>query len=68
MTKERERAIIAAKIAGYHADLKTYTRLLCTIRCNNFVLQRAYWAGETAKKNGCPCSCLDCNPKGQVIA
>ena len=69
MTKERERAIIAAKIAGYHGDVRTYTRLRIETRCNNYVLQQAYWAGETAKRNGMPCRCMDCattNQKGHV--
>lgn len=60
MTKERERGIIAAKIAGYHGDRRTYTRLVIEVRCNNYVLQQAYWAGETAKKNGIHCHCLEC--------
>jgi hypothetical protein len=57
----REHAIVAAKIAGYHADVKTFTRLRCEVRVNNYVLQQAYWAGETAKKNGVPCRCVECS-------
>ena len=59
MTK-REQSIVAAKIAGYHADTRTFTRLRCEVRVNNSVLQQAYWAGERAKREGMLCQCLDC--------
>jgi hypothetical protein len=57
---QREQAIVAARIAGYHADVRTFTRLRCAVRVNNAVLQQAYWAGERAKREGMLCQCLDC--------
>jgi hypothetical protein len=58
---KRDRALQCAKIAGYHEDRKTLTRLYIECRVNLHAMQAAFWAGQQAKKAGVKCGCYDCN-------
>ena len=61
MTK-REHALAAAKIAGYHGDSRTFTRLIIECRVNRAAMNSAWYAGEQAKHAGVVCNCRDCQP------
>ena len=60
MTK-REHALAAAKIAGYHADSKMFTRLIVECRVNRQAMNSAWIHGQRAKEAGVGCHCRDCN-------
>lgn len=56
----RKQALSYARIAGYHRDARTYTRLTIEARVNRRALQEAWAEGELAKDNGMPCACQEC--------
>ncbi len=66
MTK-RDRAIQCAKIAGYHEDTRTYTRLIVECRVNRQVMNEAFQIGRKAKVNGVKCGCYECNQTTKII-
>jgi len=57
---KRETALRLAKIAGYHGDSKTFTRLIIECRVNRQAMNSAWYAGERALEAGVKCHCLDC--------
>jgi hypothetical protein len=57
---KRDTALTCAKIAGYHEDKKTFTRLVIECRVNMQAMQQAFNIGRQAKANGMKCSCYDC--------
>jgi hypothetical protein len=57
----RKHSIQYAKIAGYHEDTKSFTRLIIEARVNRQTMNEAFLAGRSAKANGVKCSCSDCN-------
>ena len=59
MTK-RELTLTIAKVAGYHADNKTFTRAFIEGRVNMQAMQRAWNEGASARLNGAGCSCYAC--------
>jgi len=61
MTK-RETALTYAKVAGYHNDTKSFTRLIIESRVNLQTMNHAWCAGVKAKENGVRCGCFQCNP------
>ena len=58
----REQWIAAARIAGYHGDSKTFTRLLVESRVSRSTLAEAWRNGAMARARGVECHCLDCKP------
>lgn len=59
MTK-RDTALQLAKIAGYHEDSRTFTRLIIECRVNRQAMNSAWHAGQQAKQAGVKCGCRDC--------
>lgn len=53
-------AIASAKVAGYHADSKAFTRLIVEARVNRQTMNEAWAAGVAARTAGVPCACRDC--------
>lgn len=58
---KRADAIAYIRIAGYHGDRGSFTRLYVENRVSYAAAKDAYRAGEAAKARGVPCSCRDCN-------
>ncbi|MFN3886119.1 MAG: hypothetical protein ACK4MG_04100 [Aquabacterium sp.] len=48
------------RIAGYHADMRTFLRLYTENRISKRVADEAYRAGMKQKLAGVPCMCHDC--------
>lgn len=59
MTK-REIALANARVAGYHQDRRTFTRLRVESRVHVQYLNAAWHAGQKAKAAGVPCDCREC--------
>lgn len=59
----RQHALQFMRIAGYHADTKSFTRLFVENRVSKSASNEAWLAGVSAKKSGMKCTCLDCTPK-----
>lgn len=59
MTK-REQKIHEAKVAGYHNDSASFTRLLIEALVNRDVMKDAWSVGVKLKKAGVPCHCNEC--------
>lgn len=59
MTK-RNIALTAAKIAGYHGDTRTYTRLIIESRVARPYMEESYRNGQAAKIGGVKCECYEC--------
>lgn len=58
------RALVLAymRIAGYHDDRATFTRLYIENRIGRARANEAFRAGQAAKLRGVPCTCTTCNP------
>jgi len=61
----RETALTLAKIAGYHGDSRTFTRLIIECRVNRQAMNQAWIYGENARQAGVKCHCTDCAPTVQ---
>jgi hypothetical protein len=48
------------RVAGYHGDTRTFTRLLVENRISRAVADTAFLAGKRAKERGVPCTCHAC--------
>lgn len=59
MTK-RQHALVAARIAGYHYDTRTFTRLLIENRVSRLALNEQWRTGQKMKEAGLGCTCRDC--------
>lgn len=59
MTK-RELNLTKARIAGYHGDNTTFTRLAIEARINRDILKAAWRDGVLARDAGIPCNCNSC--------
>jgi hypothetical protein len=59
MTK-RSVALTYAKVAGYHNDTKSFTRLIIESRVNRQAMNTAWDLGQQAKANGARCDCFFC--------
>lgn len=57
---QRETALTLARIAGYHDDSATFTRLIIEKRVNRQAMQEAFLNGRQAKASGMKCSCHNC--------
>ena len=56
----RETMLTLARVAGYHDDAKTFTRLRIESRVSLPFLHEAWMAGQRAKAAGVKCPCRDC--------
>jgi hypothetical protein len=56
----RETAITLAKVAGYHADSRAFTRLIVEARVNRATMNAAWHAGQQANAAGVRCHCREC--------
>lgn len=63
MAKRTKRADIIAhmRIAGYHADQKSWLRLFVDNRIGRAVADEAYRKGTAQKLAGVPCHCHQCS-------
>jgi len=57
---KREHLLAYLRVAGYHDDAATYTRLLIENRISKAAAKEAYSAGVKARENGVPCDCRTC--------
>lgn len=58
---KRQIAIQLAKVAGYHDDKKTFTRLSIEARVSRPALYEAWTIGKAARAGGMKCHCHECN-------
>lgn len=56
----RKTALTLAKIAGYHDDTASFTRLIIESRVNRQAMNEAFLNGKQAKQNGVKCNCYQC--------
>lgn len=57
----REAVLGWMRIAGYHDDKRSFTRLLVENRINQKAAGEAWQQGRQQHANGVPCACYDCN-------
>jgi len=63
----REIALSLARVAGYHGDTATFTRLLVEERVNRAAMNAAWQSGVFARGTGARCDCLECREeKGET--
>lgn len=60
----RKQRLDAIKVAGYHDDRRTATRLYIEGRLSLPAMQEAFAQGARARAAGVPCSCFEC--KGAI--
>ena len=58
---KRQTAITLAKVAGYHGDSATFTRLIIESRVNRQTMNEAWRTGQQLKAAGMPCGCFECS-------
>ena len=63
---KRDTALTCAKIAGYHEDKRTFTRLVIECRVNRRAMNEAFFTGRKAKENGVKCNCYECSKQGEA--
>jgi hypothetical protein len=59
----REQALASARIAGYHDDGRSFTRLIVEARVNRQAMNAAWMDGKRALAAGVGCTCRDCAAK-----
>jgi len=59
-TMTRKQRLEAIKVAGYHDDRRTATRLYIEGRLSLPAMQEAFAKGAQARAAGVPCSCFEC--------
>lgn len=57
---KRKEAIRAARVAGYHNNVKQLTRLLIESRIARKLVRAAFQRGAAARAAGVPCTCGAC--------
>lgn len=55
-----------ARIAGYHHDATTFTRLIIEARVARDAMNKAWRTGQEQRKNGMPCGCWQCNHRRAI--
>lgn len=58
---KRQISLTRAKIAGYHDDSRSFTRLIIESRVNRQAMNEAWNNGKIAKQNGVRCNCHECS-------
>ncbi len=56
----RAQLLTAVRVAGYHDDKRTGTRLLGANRLSMATYLQAFREGRQARANGARCECLEC--------
>lgn len=56
----RQSALIGARVAGYHGDSRTFTRLLVEARVRRELMNAEWQRGADMRKAGIPCGCHGC--------
>lgn len=56
----RAQVLSAARVAGYHGDSATYTRLVIEHQVSRTDMRAAWTSGAAAKTKGVACDCRDC--------
>jgi hypothetical protein len=64
----RSMAIIHIRVAGYHADRATFTRLYVENRVSYEAAKRAYGEGQRMRAVGVRCMCSECAQTGATDA
>lgn len=64
---KRKDALTYMRIAGYHGDRASFTRLFIENRVSRDAADAEFHRGGAMKKAGIPCACKTCNqtPKGK---
>jgi hypothetical protein len=57
----RDKVLTMLRVAGYHDDKATWTRVYCENRVAFAAAQIAFNEGQRTKANGVKCSCFECN-------
>jgi len=57
---KRNDIIAALRFAGFHADKKSFTRILIENRISTVCAEKAYASGVKLKSEGAKCLCQDC--------
>lgn len=60
---KRDAAMGQARIAGYHGDKQTFTRLIVESHVASDTLYRAWGEGARAKTQGVRCTCKECEKR-----
>lgn len=64
----RAQALAAARVAGFHNDSATYTRLCIEERVNRIDMRAAWAEGVRAKSKGVACDCRACQRGSPAVA
>ncbi len=59
----REQALTYLRVAGYHGDRASFTRLYVENRVSYVAAKKAYEQGRAALARGISCNCNDCKRK-----
>lgn len=59
----RKDALLVCKVAGYHQDRATFTRVYIENRISRPAADEAWRSGMAAKRAGIPCVCAECKAK-----
>jgi hypothetical protein len=57
---KRQTALTLARIAGYHEDTASFTRLIIESRVARPAMNEAFLNGRQAKAGGMKCNCHEC--------
>jgi hypothetical protein len=60
---KKEKALAALRVAGYHEDKRTFTRVYIENRINLQTATAEYNKGIDNKRNGMICTCEQCKAK-----
>ena len=63
----RNTALRYIRVAGYHNDTGTYTKILVGNRLSKAAADEAWRAGVEARDNNVPCRCGECLTEKQGI-
>lgn len=62
---KREHLTSLMRVAGYHGDHATFTRLFIENRISKKAADEAFRSGERARANGVKCTCRSCVAAGR---
>jgi hypothetical protein len=57
---KKEITLASCKVAGYHNDMKSFTRVYVESRLSLVVAQEAYNQGIKLRESGMKCTCSKC--------
>ena len=56
----RKIELAAARAAGFHSDVKAFTRLIIESRVRRGLMNEMWWSGVQARKIELGCTCAKC--------